>query len=108
MISKLDVIFLFDFIILAIYAYITRKSFTKKHKRAIKTFLCTFILSILFVIYVPFSITVLNNKNVQNAYLFDSYDKSNTARYFSPIGYHIIDCYTVYRDSKPYKLTDAR
>src|SRR5471030_495587 len=106
MTSKLDFIFLFDFIILGTYAYITRKSYTKKHKRAITTFLCTFILSILFIIYVPFSITVFNNKDVKDAYLFDSYDKTNTARYFSPLGYHIIDCYTVYRDSKPYKLTD--
>jgi lipoteichoic acid synthase len=106
MTSKLDFIFLFDFIILSIYAYITRKSFTKKHRRAIKTFLCTFILSILFIIYIPVSINVFNNKDVSNAYLFSNYDKSNTARYFSPIGYHIMDCYTVYRDSKPYKLTN--
>jgi phosphoglycerol transferase MdoB-like AlkP superfamily enzyme len=106
MTSKLDFIFISDFIILAVYALVTRKHFTKSHGRALKTFLCTFILSILFIIYVPLSITVFNVKNVSNAYLFDSYDKSNTARYFSPIGYHIIDCYTVYRDSKPYKLTD--
>ena len=106
MVSKLDVIFLFDFIILGIYVYLNRKSFTPKHGRAIKTSLCAFILSIAFVIYVPFSISVLNNKTVENAYLFAGYDKSNTARYFSPIGYHIIDCYTVYNDSKPYKLTE--
>ncbi len=104
--SKSDIIFLVDFVVLAIYAFIARKSFTKKHGRAIIASLCTLILSILFIIYVPFSINVLNNKDVHNAYLFDNYDKSNTARYFSPIGYHIIDCYTVYRDSKPYKLTD--
>lgn len=106
MISKLDIIFLFDFIILAIYVYITKASFTKNNKRAFISFLCTFILPILFVMYVPFSITVLNNKDVHNAYLFSGYDKSNTARYFSPVGYHIIDSYTVYRDSKPYKLTE--
>lgn len=106
MISNLDIIFLFDFTVLAIYVYITRKSFTKKNKRAYVAFLCTFILPILFIVYVPFSITVLNNKDVHNAYLFSGYDKSNTARYFSPIGYHIIDSYTVYRDSKPYKLTE--
>lgn len=105
MTSKLDLIFLFDFIILAIYVFITKKSFTKKHNRNIKAFLCTFILPILFIIYVPISINVFNNTNVHNAYLFSNYDKSNTARYFSPIGYHIMDCYTVYRDSKPYKLT---
>lgn len=106
MLSKLDIIFLFDFVVLAIYTYLTRNSFTAKHKRAIKTSIFAFVLSIVFVVYVPFSITVLNNKNVENAYLFDGYDKSNTARYFSPIGYHIIDCYTVYNDSKQYKLTD--
>ncbi|EKQ50878.1 MULTISPECIES: LTA synthase family protein [unclassified Clostridium] len=106
MTSNLDFIFLFDFIILAIYVYISRKSFSNKHKRSIKTFLCTFILSILYIIYVPISINVFNNKDVPNAYLFSNYDKSNTARYFSPIGYHIIDCYTVYRDSQPYKLTN--
>jgi Phosphoglycerol transferase and related proteins, alkaline phosphatase superfamily len=106
MLSKLDIIFLFDFVILAIYTYLNRNSFTTKHERAIKTSIFAFILSIVFVVYVPFSITVLNNKNVENAYLFDGYDKSNTARYFSPIGYHIIDCYTVYNDSKQYKLTD--
>lgn len=106
MTSNLDFIFLFDFIILAVYAFATRKSFTKKHSRAIKTFLCTLIFPIAFIIYVPISITVFNNTDVHNAYLFSNYDKSNTAKYFSPIGYHIMDCYTVYRDSKPYKLTD--
>ena len=106
MLSTLDIMFLFDFIVLAVYAYITRKSFTKKHKRAVKPFLCTFILSLLFIIYVPFNINVLNNKDIKNAYLFDNYDKSNTARYFSSVGYHILDLYTVYRDSKPYMLTD--
>lgn len=106
MTSNLDFIFAFDFIILGIYAYITRKSFTQVHKRAFKTFFCTFVLPILFIIYVPISITVFNNTDVHNAYLFSNYDKSNTAKYFSPIGYHIMDCYTVYKDSKPYKLTD--
>ncbi|MFW2489814.1 LTA synthase family protein [Clostridium chromiireducens] len=106
MTSNLDFIFLLDFILLAIYVFIARKSFSKNHGRAIKTFLCTSILPILFIIYVPISINVFNNKDVHNAYLFSNYDKSNTAKYFSPVGYHIIDCYTVYRDSKPYKLTD--
>lgn len=105
MTSILDLLFLFDFIILAIYVYITRQSFTKKHSRAVKTFICTFVLSIVFIIYVPISINVFNNKEVDNAYFFSNYDKSNTAKYFSPIGYHIMDCYTTYRDSKPYKLT---
>lgn len=106
MMSNLDFIFLLDFIVLALYVILARKSFTQKHRRAIKTFLCTFIFPVLFIIYVPISINVFNNADVHNAYLFSNYDKSNTAKYFSPIGYHIMDLYTVYRDSKPYQLTD--
>lgn len=44
MASNLDFLFVLDFIVLAAYAFIARKSFTNKHRRAIKTFLCTFIL----------------------------------------------------------------
>ena len=105
MLSSLDFLFILDFIVIAVYVYITRKSYNKNSKRAVKTFLFTFIIPILFIGYVPFNINVLGNKDVKNAYLFDSYDPTNTARYFSPIGYHVIDAYTVYRDSKPYELT---
>jgi len=104
--SKFDFLLLFDFIILAVYVFIARKSFTKNHRRAIKSFLCVFILPIAFIIYVPINITVFNNADVRNAYLFSNYDKTNTAKYFSPVGYHVMDLYTVYRDSQPYKLTD--
>lgn len=104
--SKLDLLLSFDFIILAVYVLLAKKSFTKNHRRAIKSFLCAFILPIAFIIYVPISITVFNNSDVHNAYLFSNYDKTNTSRYFSPVGYHVMDLYTVYRDSQPYKLTD--
>ena len=107
MISKLDFLFLLDFIVLAVYVYLTRKSYDKSGKRAIKSFFCTFILPILFIAYVPFNIHILKNENVKNAYIFSNYDPTNTARYFSPVGYHVFDLYTVYRDSKPYKLTDS-
>ena len=36
--------------------------------------------------------------------IFSNYDPTNTARYFSPLGYHIFDAYNVYQDSKPYEL----
>lgn len=105
MLSSLDFIFILDFIVLGIFVYLTRKSYTKG-KRSIVAFLCTLILPLVFILYVPFNIHILNNKDVKGAYLFDSYDPTNTTRYFSSLGYHIIDLYTVYRDSKPYQLTE--
>ncbi|MDD6794915.1 MAG: LTA synthase family protein [Clostridiaceae bacterium] len=106
MLSKSDLIFFIDFIIFIIYAFVTRKSYNNNGKRAIKSFCLTLILPLLYIAYVPFNLYVLDNKDVKNAYLFDDYDPTNTEKYFSPIGYHIIDLYTVYKDSKPYTLTD--
>ncbi|GAA0078819.1 LTA synthase family protein [Clostridium sp. CTA-5] len=106
MFSPMDFLFILDFIILAIYIYITRKSYKNIKRRSIITFLLTFILPILFISYVPFNIHILDNKKVKDAYLFDNYDPTNTARYFSPIGYHVFDLYTVYRDSKKYNFTE--
>ena len=104
MISPLDILYLLDFIILILYIFIARKSIiTCKH--ALKSFLITFIIPLLFIIYVPFNITILNNKDIKNAYLFDVYDPNITVKYFSTIGYHIMDAYTIYRDTKEYQLT---
>lgn len=105
MFSSLDFIFIIDLIIFSIYVFFTRKYISKINKRAIKTFLLTFIAPILFLSYIPFNIHILNNKDVKNSYIYSNYDPTNTARYFSPIGYHVFDLYTVYRDSKPYKFT---
>lgn len=106
MFSPLDILFLLDIIILGIYVFFTRKSYSVKPKRAIKTFLLSLIIPLIYVVYIPFNIHVLKNEDVSGAYLFDGYDPTNTARYFSSIGYHIIDMYTVYNDSKAYQLTD--
>ncbi|WP_294405484.1 LTA synthase family protein [uncultured Clostridium sp.] len=104
LISPLDVIYFSDFLIMGVYLAVTKKSFINCN-RALKGFLITFITSLLFIIYVPFNINVLNNKEIKNAYLFDVYDPNITVKYFSTIGYHIMDAYTVYHDTKPYELT---
>ena len=105
MMSPYDILFVLDIIILAIYVFITRKAYKISPKRAYKTFALTLIIPLIYVAYIPFNLYVLNNESVKDAYLFDGYDPTNTTRYFSPIGYHIIDAYTVYKDSKPYEYT---
>ena len=104
MINPLDILYFLDFIFLIIYIFLSKKSLINC-KRAFKSFLITFFMSLLFIIYIPFNISVLNNKDIKNAYLFDVYDPNITVKYFSTIGYHIMDACTVYRDTKEYELT---
>ena len=107
MLSSTDYLLFLDLVILGIYVFLTRNTYKNNSgKRAIKTFLVTFIVPLIYVAYVPFNINVLGNEDVHNAYLFDDYDPTNTCKYFTSVGYHIMDIYTVYRDSKPYTLTD--
>jgi len=107
MLSITDLVLFLDIIILGIYVFFTRSTYKKGlGSKAIKTFLIAFIIPLIYVIYVPFNINVLGNENVHNSYLFDDYDPTNTCKYFTSVGYHVIDLYTVYRDSKPYTLTD--
>ena len=106
MFSKMDFLLLIDFIVLAIYVFFTRKSYSNVKRRAPLTFIVMLLSSILFIAYVPFNLHVLKNEDVKNGYIFSNYDPTNTSRYFSPIGYHIFDMYYVYNDSKPYNLTE--
>ncbi|PRR83201.1 LTA synthase family protein [Clostridium vincentii] len=106
MLSFYDILFFIDLIILGIYVFFTRNSYKETPKRAIRSFLLTLFLPIIFIAYVPFNLYILNNEDVKNAYLFDDYDPTNTAKYFSPVGYHIMDLYTVYKNSRPYTLTN--
>lgn len=104
MFSNMDFLFILDFIVLGIFVFFTRKSYTTVKRRAPISFLVIFISSIIFIAYVPFNLHILKNEDVKNGYIFSNYDPTNTARYFSPLGYHIFDAYNVYQDSKPYEL----
>lgn len=104
MFSNMDFLFILDFIVLGIFVFFTRKSYTTVKRRAPISFLVIFISSIVFIAYVPFNLHILKNEDVKNGYIFSNYDPTNTARYFSPLGYHIFDAYNVYQDSKPYEL----
>lgn len=106
MFSSTDSLLLLDFILLGIFVFFTRKSYSTVKRRAPISFLVIFISSLVFLAYVPFNLHILKNNDVKNGYIFSNYDPTNTARYFSPIGYHIFDIYNVYKDSMPYELTE--
>lgn len=104
MASPYDLLFFVDFIVLIIAFIFLRKSF-KKCKSNWKATLIVWIVSICYIGYVPFNVNILKRENVRNSYIFSNYDPTNTAEYFSPIGYHIFDIYNVYKNSKPYEMT---
>lgn len=104
MASPYDLLFFVDFIILIIAFIIFKNSF-KNCKSNWKGTLVVLLVSICYIGYVPFNVNVLKRENVKNSYLFSSYDPTNTVEYFSPIGYHIFDIYNVYKNSKPYNMT---
>lgn len=106
MISPFDLVFFLDFIVLALYVFYTKAKLKTSPKRSFKAFLILLILPLLYIFYIPFNVSVLKNEDVSNSYLFDGMDPTNTTRYFSSLGYHAFDLYTVYRDSQPYTLTD--
>lgn len=109
MISSMDWIFIIDFIILGILAYVFRSYFDKNkgYKRAIKSFLLTFIIPFMYVAYLPFNLYVLHNPNVKNAYILAATDPNYTHEYLSAIGYHIHDAVTTYINTQPYTLTES-
>ena len=106
MFTKYDALFFIDFIILGLYVFFSRNLIIKVKRRAPISFIVSIIISICYIGYIPFNLYVLKNEDVKNGWIFSNYDPTNTAKSFSPIGYHAFDLYTVYRDSKPYKLTE--
>ncbi len=106
MISSLDWLFIVDFAVIGAYAYIFRKYFVKECSRAVKGFICTFVIPFVFIAYVPFNIYILKNPYVNNAYIIAGTDPTYTHRYLSTIGYHIHDAVTVYYNTRPYELTE--
>ncbi|WP_300382541.1 LTA synthase family protein [Clostridium sp.] len=105
MFSNKDYLLVLDFVILGIYIFFTRKTYTRTKRRAPITFAILLLGSIFYIAYVPISLYAFNNEDVDNGYIFSNYDPTNTARYFSSVGYHVFDVYNVYKDSKPYTLT---
>ncbi|MBB6714157.1 LTA synthase family protein [Clostridium gasigenes] len=105
MFSKYDVLFFIDFIIMGLFLFFNKKLIAKVKRRAPISFVISIIITVLYIGYVPFNLYILHNEEVENAWIFSNYDPTNTAKFFSPVGYHAFDLYTVYRDSKPYELT---
>ncbi|WP_034849404.1 LTA synthase family protein [Clostridium hydrogeniformans] len=104
MMGFIDLIFVVDIVILLILS-IKLRNFYKEGKRKVSLFFLCLILGISYLAYIPFMTNVLK-KDVSGSYIYGMYDPNDTVKYFSPIGYHVFNVYQVYKDSKPYNLSD--
>lgn len=103
LISSYDIFFVIDIVILIILFILTLKYKTTE-KRNLGAFLTTLLIPFLLIAYIPFASNVLK-KSVNYDYIFSNYDPTQTSQFLSPLGYHVFDMYTVYKDSKPYVLS---
>ncbi|MBU3202566.1 LTA synthase family protein [Clostridium algidicarnis] len=103
MLSKYDLLFVLDLIILSLWT-LKHKNIYIGGKRHLGLFFGTIIVTLSFIFYVPFSTEILKKDN-DKSYLFSMYDATDTTTYFSPIGYHIFNAYSVWQNSKTLELT---
>lgn len=106
MLSFTDILIFIDLFIFIGYVFFIKNKIKENNKRNLLAFVLSFTIPLIYIIYTPICTNVFNMTNLKNSYLYDNYDPTDTSKYFSSLGYHIIDAITVYKDSKPYKLTD--
>lgn len=105
MFSQFDFVFFIDFIVICVYAFLTKKSHFNVKRRASKSFVVCLLASVLYIGYVPYNVFVLDNTEIKYSTIFDNMDPTLSARYLSPVGYHLLDIVKVQADSKPYQFT---
>lgn len=106
LIHKSDILFIMDFFVLIPYVVINKKIY-KGHPRNILMFVILFAISARFTIYIPFKVNVLNLYDKEQTYFETKWKPSITICNLSPIGYHYLDAYNFFTNSKRLKLTDS-
>ncbi len=104
MMSPYDILFIIDIIFMFLLYFLKLKPIYEVGKRKILYFVVIFISCICFIGHVPFTINVLKKEH-SKSYLFGMYDPNSTTKFFSPIGYHVFNTYSVWKDSKPLNLS---
>lgn len=99
MFHPIDVVFVLDLIVEAIVLIWKRKHYDS-FKKSVPTFLIIFLLACNFTIFVPLEKDIFGFTGPYT-YLFEmKWKPSITINRLSPIGYHLYDMYTYFKDSK--------
>jgi uncharacterized sulfatase len=102
----IDLIFFIDIIVLLVL-FIRNKKIDVEKKRKVAAFIILFTLGIASVVIVPIRVKIFH-KNDNRAQLYHILDRNYTAYNVSPLAYHILDVYDVYRDIQPTILSEKR
>ncbi|MCX7745701.1 MAG: LTA synthase family protein [Clostridia bacterium] len=99
LIHFVDIFLVIDIPVLIGMAFI-KKNFCKNIERRWVSFICTFIVSLGIITYIPLT---------KDPYAIYSYFDPNITSYnLSPIGYHVLNIYSFWKDLQPYHLTDSQ
>lgn len=106
MIHKSDILFLLDFFIIIPYSFFNKK-LCENSKRSLIVFVVMFIIASTYTIYVPYKVQVLKKYDVEETYFATKWKPSITLSNLSPVGYHVIDTYNFFKDSKQLVLSNS-
>lgn len=100
MMRKVDIVFLADIILLTVVSLRSKKMY-KSVKRNVIAFCAVLILSIGYLGYAHYKIDILK-KGGSVPFLFrNSWSPNQTMSNLSPLGFHLYDAYSFFKDSKP-------
>lgn len=104
LIYKSDIFFVADFFILIPYS-IKNKNIYKEHSRNVIFFIILFVIAARYTIYIPYKVNTLKIYDKEQTFFETKWKPSLTICNLSPIGYHYLDAYNYFRNSKALKLT---
>ncbi len=110
LINPIDIVFFFDIILSVVLVLIFNKKFSiiAKAKRNILAFVLVFIFSLAGMGFLHYMIDVRASSRFPTKDLFyTAWVPQETMRNLSPVGYHLFDIYSFWKDSQPVKLTKA-
>jgi lipoteichoic acid synthase len=102
MMRTIDLVFIFDVILLIPIAFIARNTYRKTHGRVL-CFAFVFVFAIGFIIFIPLNL-YYSGRNVKNN-IFYRYDSTVTSQNLSPLGFHLYSIYTFFGEGDTLKLT---
>lgn len=104
LIRKSDIFFAADFFILIPYS-IKNKNIYKEHSRNVIFFIILFVIAARYTVYIPYKVNTLKVYDKEQTFFETKWKPSLTICNLSPIGYHYLDAYNYFRNSKALKLT---
>lgn len=101
-----DLVFVFDIIVVLLVLFF-KKNLYREIPRNIAAWVVSLVVSLtLLVSIIPVRNMIIGQEGTQD--VFNIFDSSETSYNISPLGYHIYNTYTTWKDSRPVHLTDEQ